>query len=158
MSDLLAEATQRFTKCCINAPRYRVAWLIGPPQRSRKTLLARQLCTQNGWQYLDYALTPGYFDRLTETIESYQPAQLASDVRAWCATCTAPILVVDEIDAVLATWDRAQRRNWAGLMARQQYLPCGLIIISHFFTTQQLTEFLPDRDQRYCFELNGDFI
>jgi hypothetical protein len=156
MSDLLAKATQRFTECCINAPRYRVAWLVGPPQQRRTTLLAKQLCTQQGWHYLNYTLTPGYFDQLADTIEQYQPTQLTADIRSWCETCTTPVLVIDDLDAMLATWDRKQRRNWVGLMARQQYLPRGLIIVSHFFTVQHIVDLLPDRDPRYCFQLNGD--
>lgn len=155
MSTLLSRASERFTACCIDEPRYRVAWLVGAPQRSRKSLLARQLCEQHGWQYLDYTLTPGYFDALAETIDSYQPAQLAAALRDWCHACQAPVLVLDEIDAVLATWDRNQRRVWAGLAARLQYLPCGLIIVSHFFTANQLVEYLPDRDPRYCLDLSG---
>lgn len=153
MSDLLSEASTRFQACCVDEPRYRVAWLVGPPQSSRKTLLARQLSERNGWQYLDYTLTPGYFDALADYIDSYQPSQLVSDVRSWCAACTAPVLMLDEVDAVLATWNRNQRRVWSGLTARLPYLPCGLIIVSHFFSVSQLAEYLPDRDQRYCFDL-----
>jgi hypothetical protein len=158
MSDLLSRASERFTACCIKQPRYRVAWLVGPPQRSRKTLLARQLCELHGWQYLDYTLTPGYFDALVDTIGSYQPTQLVSAIRGWCEACDAPALVLDEIDAVLATWDRNQRRIWAGLVARLQYLPHGLIIVSHFFNYAQLAEYLPDRDPRYCLDLSGDTL
>lgn len=158
MRDLLTRASERFTNCCIKAPRYRVAWLVGPPQRSHKTLLARQLCELHGWQYLDYTLTPGYFDRLAETIDSYQPAQLVAAIRGWCEASDSQVLVLDEIDAVLATWERNQRRHWAGLVARLQFLPHGLIIVSHFFTYRQLAEYLPDRDPRYCFDLSGDTL
>jgi len=73
-----------------------------------------------------------------------------------CEACEAPVLVLDEIDAVLATWDRNERRIYAGLVARLQYLPCGLIIVSHFFNYSQLAEYLPDRDSRYCLDLSGD--
>lgn len=156
MSNLLDRATAQFTACCVNEPRYRVAWLVGPPQRSRKTLLARQLCEQNGWRYLDYTCTTGYFDALTDTISSYQPVQLVSAIQGWCELCHEPVLVVDEIDSVLATWDRNQRRAWAGLVARLQYLPRGLILVSHFFHAAQLAELLPDRDPRYCFDLTRE--
>lgn len=154
MSDLLAAASERFRACCIDEPRYRVAWLVGPPQSSRKTLLARQLSERNGWRYLDYTLTPGYFDALADRIESYQPVQLVDAMRNWCASCDQPVLVLDEIDAVLATWDRNQRRIWSGLVARLPYLPCGLIIVSHLFSANQLGDYLPDRDQRYCIDLS----
>ena len=156
MSDLFSKASERFIACCIKEPRYRVAWLVGLPQRSRKTLLARQLQEHLGWHYLDYTLEPGYFDTLADSIDSYQPSQLVTAIRDWCAACAAPVLVLDEIDAVLATWNRNQRRTWAGLVARLQYLPCGLIIVSHFFDQRQLAEYLPDRDTRYCFDLAGD--
>ena len=158
MSDLLSRASERFTTCCIKEPRYRVAWLVGLPQRSRKTLLARQLCELQGWQYLDYTLTSGYFDALVDTIDSYQPPQLVTAIRGWCEACDAPVLVLDEIDAVLATWDRNQRRIWAALVARLQYLPHGLIIVSHFFNHSQLIEYLPDHDPRYCIDLSGDTL
>lgn len=156
MSDLLSTASERFTTCCVNEQRYRVAWLVGQPQRSHKTLLARQLCELNGWQYLDYTRTPGYFDALAEVIGSYQPTQFVDAIRGWCDACTAPVLVLDEIDAVLAAWQRDQRRVWAGLVARLQYLPCGLILVSHFFDRRLLAEYLPDRDPRYCLDLSGD--
>src|SRR5262249_45913470 len=126
--------------------------------RSRKTLLARQLCEHHGWQYLDYTLTPGYFDVLVDTIDSYQPTQLVAAIRGWCEACYAPLLVLDEIDAVLATWDRNQRRVWVGLVARLQFLPHGLIIVSHFFDHRQLTQYLPERDPRYCVDLSGDTL
>ena len=158
MSDLLSRASQRFTACCINAPRYRVAWLVGPPQRSRKTLLARQLCERHGWRYLDYTLTPGYFDVLADSIGSYQPHQLVGAMREWCDACDAPVLVLDEIDSVLATWDRDQRRTWAGLVARLQFLSHGLIVVTHFFSCNQLTNYLPERDIRYCLDLSGDTL
>lgn len=156
MSDLLIQASQQFTRACIEAPRYRVGWLVGAPQRSRKTLLARQLCERNDWHYLDYTDTPGYFDALADSIHAYQPSQFVTAIRGWCDACTAPVLVLDEIDALLATWTRTQRRNWAGLMARLQYLPRGLIVVSHFFTLSQLLDYLPDRDSRYCLDLSGD--
>lgn len=158
MNNLLSKASERFSACCIKEPRYRVAWLVGQPQRSRKTLLARQLCELHGWHYLDYILTPGYFDALADTIDSYQPPQLVAAIRGWCEACDAPVLVLDEIDAVLATWDRNERRIYAGLVARLQYLPCGLIIVSHFFNYSQLAEYLPDRDSRYCLDLSGDIL
>ncbi|NCC32354.1 MAG: hypothetical protein EOM24_10060 [Chloroflexia bacterium] len=156
MSDLLTQASEQFTRCCIEAPRYRVGWLLGPPQRSRKTLLAQQLCEHNGWHYLDYTGTPGYFDALADCIDAYQPTQFVTAIRGWSKACTAPVLVLDEIDALLATWDRTQRRNWAGLVARLPYLSCGLIIVSHFFTLSELQHYLPDGDARYCLELPGD--
>jgi hypothetical protein len=158
MSDLLSIASTCYTACCVEAPRYRVAWLVGVPQRSRKTLLARQLCEVHGWQYLDYTLTPGYFDALTDAIGRYQPVEFVAAIRNWCAECNAPVLVLDEIDAVLATWDRTQRRAWAGLVARLQYLPCGLVLVSHFFNRSELAEYLPDRNPRYCFDLSGDAL
>ncbi len=155
MSDQIASISERLYTCCVREPRYRVGWLVGPAQRSRKSLIARQLCTQHGWRYLDYTLTPGYFDALTESIASYQPSQLVAAIQEWCAVCDSTVLVIDELDAVLATWDRNQRRTWAGQTARLQYLPCGLVIVSHFFDARQLVELLPDRNPRYCVDLTG---
>jgi hypothetical protein len=156
MTDLLSRASAQFTACCIEQQRYRVAWLVGLPQRSRKSLLAQQLCTRNGWHYLNFTLEPGYFDTLAANISDYQPARLVADLQEWCERSSAPVLLVDEIDAVLATWDRRRRRNWAGLVARLQYLPRGLILVSHFFTANELVELLPDHDHRYCVDLSGD--
>lgn len=158
MSDLFAQASERFSACCVKAPRYKVAWLVGPAQRSHKTLLAQQLCQRHGWQYVNYTLDPGYFDALADCIERYQPSQLVTAIRDWCQACTAPVLVLDELDAVLATWQPNQRRTWAGIVARLQYLPCGLIIVSHFFDQYRLAEYLPDHDTRYCLDLAGDTV
>lgn len=158
MSDLLDQASARLSACCIREPRYRVAWLVGPAQRSRKTLLARQLCAHNDWHYLDYTLTPGYFDSLAQSIARYQPQELVAAIQQWCAAAERPVLVIDEIDAVLATWDRTQRHTWAGQTARLQYLPCGLVIVSHFFDQSRLINLLPDRDARYCLDLSGGLL
>jgi hypothetical protein len=156
MSDLLHRATEQFLACCVRAPRYRVAWLVGPAQRSSKSLLAQELCTRNNWAYLDYTLTPGYFDRLAPVVDRYQPHELVAEIRRWCAECAHPVLVLDELDALLATWDRAQRHVWAGQTARLQFLACGLVIVSHFFDQGTLMPLLPDRDPRYCLDLSGD--
>jgi len=158
MSDILERAGRQFTSCCVQELRYRVAWLIGAPQQSHKTILATQLCKQHGWHYLDYTLTPGHFDVLADTIAHYQPQEFTQAITEWCQHCRYPVLVLDEIDALLATWDASQRRIWVGLTARLQYLPCGLILVSHFFTQTQLIEYLPDHDPRYCFNASGAVV
>lgn len=155
MNNFLQEATTQFTACCIEQPRYRVGWLVGVPQRSYKTQLARQLCRTNNWHYLDYTLEQGYFDALADRIEYYQPDDLVKAVCEWCEACLKPVLVIDEIDSILAIWTHTQRLIWAGRVARLQNLPCGVIIVSHFFTCHQLRDYLPDRDLRYCLELPG---
>jgi SpoVK/Ycf46/Vps4 family AAA+-type ATPase len=154
MTDLLTRASEQFQYCCTQQPRYRVGWIVGPPQRG-KTALARRLHEVHGWSYLDYTLTSGYFDSLTEKITSYQPSDLITAMQDWSAQCSAPVLIIDEIDAVLATWDHLQRKTWVGLASRLQWLRCGLLIVSHIITYQLLGDYLPDHDQRYCLDLSG---
>lgn len=152
MKPLIEHASEQFRHCCVEQPRYRVAWLVGPPARG-KSQLARQLRDRLGWSYINYTLEPGYFDTLAETITRYQPTDLVTAVRDWCQSCSRPVLIVDEIDAVIATWDRAQRYSWAALVARLQWLPCGVLIVSHLFDRRLLTDYLPDHDQRYCLDI-----
>lgn len=155
MTPLFQRATQHVQWSCIQQPRYRVAWLIGPPM-SGKTTLARQLSETHAWQYLDYTLTPGYFDRLTTTIEHYLPDNLLSALQTWVHACAAPVLIVDELDALLATWSPEQRRVWASKASRLPNLPCGVLIVTHLLERSTLSYALPDPDVRYCFDLAGE--
>jgi hypothetical protein len=118
---ILLERTTQQLQWCFQQPRYKVAWLTGPPL-SAKTALARQLSTTHGWHYLDYTLTAGYFDTLKPTISTYHPEPLLADMHVWVKTCPAPVLVVDELDALLATWSPDQRRVWASRASRMSYL------------------------------------
>ncbi len=152
MKLLIDRAIEQFRHCCLDQPRFRVAWLIGPPAHG-KSVLARQLRDRLGWSYINYTLEPGYFDSLTETISRYQPTDLVAAIQDWCQRCSAPVLIVDEIDAVIATWDRTQRYTWAALVGRLQWLPCGVLIVSHLFESRSLVNYLPDHDQQYCFDI-----
>lgn len=133
---------------CVQQSRYRVAWLVGAPRRG-KTRFARAITQQQHWRYLEYTLTPGYFDTLEQTIAAYQPTELVDSIREWCDRTTEPVLVVDELDAVLATWDNHQRKTWANAVARLAYLPCGLLIVTHLLDDTILKPLLPDPDPRY---------
>jgi hypothetical protein len=139
---------------CIRQRRYRVAWITGRSY-SGKSSLARQLCDQNGWCYLDYTLTPGYFDSIGVSISHYQPAHFIDAIRAWCAGNTTSALVIDEIDPLLATWSFDQRNTWASQVSRLPYLPCGLVFVSNFFDRDALINYLPDKDPRYCLDITG---
>lgn len=157
MTDYLKQATHQFIASCMESPRYRVAWLTGPPM-SRKTALARQLCEQQAWQYLDYTCTPGYFDVLVDTISAYGPEQLTDDLQAWCRNCSAPVLVIDEIDSILAIWSSDQRIVWANRVSRLPYLPCGVLLVTHLLDCTALSRFLADNGQYSCLHLSGEVI
>lgn len=147
--EAIQQAQQHLIRCCEHQPRYRVAWLVGPPL-SGKTQLAQQLSESRGWRYLDYTLTPGHFDALRTRITAYQPDDFVSDIRGWCEQHTTPALVVDRIDSILACWSFDQRRVWVSRIARLTGLPCGLLLCTHILNRSILSPFLPDRDQRYC--------
>lgn len=156
MNISLEQASAQIERCCIQQPRYRVAWLTGAPM-SGKTWLAQRLCETHDWQYLNYTLTPGYFDALAVSIATYQPHDLLTALQAWCAACTKPVLVVDELDALLACWSFDQRRTWAGQASRLAYLPRGVLLVTHLLDRSLLAPYLPDGDARYCLDLNGEF-
>ncbi len=157
MNDPMLHASQQLSAWCVHEPRYRVAWLTGPPL-SGKTLLARRLCDAHGWHYLDYTLTPGYFDALADTIATYRAEDLIAAVKGWCATCVARVLVVDELDAVLTTWSLDQRDVWANQVSRLAYLSCGVVLVTHLFSCTRLATFLPDGGQRSCLTLSREAI
>lgn len=135
-SDLLAYCHQ---------PRYRTAWIIGPPQ-SGKTTLARRLCAAHNWRYLNYTLDEGYFELLQDRLETYQPGDLLRDLRVWCSTQDRSIVLVDELDALLAIWSPDQRRLFATRASRLTDLPHGLILVSNFFEASVLAPLLPESD------------
>ncbi|MEI7768853.1 MAG: AAA family ATPase [Chloroflexales bacterium] len=149
----LERAGSHFLACC-SQPRYRTAWLIGAPL-SGKTTLARQLCKTHGWRYLNHTLEPGYFDALADHLETYQPADLLRDLRAWCAASDRPVLLVDEIDAILATWPSDQRRLFATQASRLSELAHGLVLVSNLFEVDTLTQLLPDSDLPAYYNLSG---
>ena len=153
MTDSIEEASAQINRCC-RQRRYRVAWITGPPY-SGKTSLARQLCTANAWSYLDYTLAPGYFDSLASTIAHYQPINFIDALRTWCSLTTAPVLVVDEVDSLLASWSFDQRHTWASQVSRLPFLACGLVLVTHFFDRDMLVPYLPDNDPRHCLDLAG---
>lgn len=149
-------ASLAFARSCFR-PRYRVAWLTGGVQ-SGKSIAARRLADRHNWTYLDYSLTPGYFDQRVADIQTYQPDDFIRDIRQWCQAVSEPVLIIDEIDALLAFWTETQRRIWAANMAWSAGLPCGLILVTHFFEITQLRSYLPDNDIQYCFDLSGELL
>lgn len=157
MSDLYEQLVQRtsasFKRSCTQQ-RYKVAWLVGAP-RSGKTTLAKQIAQINSWAYVDYTCEPGYFDQLTSTIMTYQPETFVAAVEEWCRTCTQSVLVLDEIDALLAVWSPQQRGSWATALSKRQFLPNGLVLVSSFFDTFEIMRLLPDPRSEYCVSLAG---
>ncbi len=137
-----------------NQLRYRTAWIIGAPLTGKSTL-ARQLCTHFGWCYLNYTLDEGCFDQLQGRLETYQPEDLCYELRRWSATTTQPILVVDELDAVLSCWQPQQRRSFAHRASRLPELPCGLILVSNLFEATTLETLLPPSDRPAYVDLSG---
>jgi hypothetical protein len=154
MSDILDRAGSHLLACC-NQPRYRTAWLVGPPL-SGKTTLARRICSVYGWHYVNYVLEPGYFDVLQDRIESYQPGDLEHDIRTWCTEHNR-MLVIDEIDAVLATWPIDQRQLFVWKVSRIPDISHGLILVSNLFDGDTLASLLPESDIPAYFHLAGEF-
>ena len=153
MNTLLERVGAQFLACC-SQPRYRTAWLLGPPL-SGKTTLARQLCEHYGWWYLNYTLDPGYFDRLTGRLDGYQPGDLLKDLRGWGAACACPVMLVDELDATLACWSSDERGLFAAQASRIPDLPHGLVLVSSFFDEATFARLLPESDLSTYFSLSG---
>lgn len=153
MTSLHETVAAQLLACC-SQQRYRTAWLIGPPLCG-KTTLAAHLCRSYGWRYLNFTLEPGYFDQLQQRISTYQPGDLLTDLRHWCALCDRPILLIDEIDAVLACWSLDQRRLFAAQASRLPDLPQGIVLISTLFDGDTLSPLLPATDLPTYFQLPG---
>lgn len=151
MNSLLERAGLLFLACC-SQPRYRTAWLIGAPL-SGKTMLARQLCEAHNWRYLNYTLEAGFFDALADHLETYQPIDFLNDIRTWSAESNQSVLLVDEIDAVLATWSFDQRRLFATQASRLPDLVHGLVLVSNLFEVDTLAPLLPNSDRPTYFYL-----
>jgi hypothetical protein len=149
MSAVLERAKNQFIRCCIEQPRYHVAWLIGPPL-SGKSRLARQLSSELTWQYLDYTTTHGYFDSLQSRIDHYQPLDFIKDIQQWCVNSSADVLILDEIDSILACWSGDQRKVWISRIAKLTEPSRGLILVSHIIDYSILSAYFPDGDTRYC--------
>ncbi|GAA5528867.1 hypothetical protein [Herpetosiphon gulosus] len=155
MNSRFETAKTQFIKCCVDQPRYRVAWLIGKPL-SGKSKLAQELSTILNWHYINYTTTLGYFDSLRLTIASYQPLDFIKAIQSWCMNTQSEVLILDEIDALLACWSNDQRRVWISQIARLTGLPCGLILVSHLVDYTVLGAYIPDNDGRYVVQLGED--
>lgn len=154
MKTLLERAGSDLLACCSQL-RYRTAWLIGPPL-SGKTTLARRLCDIHNWRYLNYTLEPGFFDTLNDRLETYRPADFLSDIRTWCTAYGRSVLLVDEIDALLATWPLDQRRLFATRVSRLPDLTHGLVLVSNLFDVDTLAPLLPDSDISGYVNISGE--
>ena len=150
---LIQQASASFKRSCTQQ-RYKTAWLVGGP-RSGKTTLAKQIAYLHDWTYINYTHEPGYFDSLASTITIYQPETLATAVEDWCSSCRKPVLILDEIDALLAVWSPWQRESWASAVSKKQFLPSGLVLVSSFFDTLDILRLLPDTQSDYCISLTG---
>ncbi len=148
------QAAKIFQRFCVDEQRHRVAWLTGDP-RIGKSTLAQHLAERQQWTYLNYTLEPGYFDQLANTIQSYQPEAFSVAIKAWCRRCSQPVLMLDEIDSLLATWTLEQRRSWASGVSRLRELPCGLILVTSFFDEYALRSFAPDSNRPHIYALPG---
>lgn len=149
----LLERTGTYLLACCSQPRYRTAWLIGSPL-SGKTTLARELCRAHEWQYRNYTTEQGLFDALRDRLETYQPSDLLNDLSQLVSE-SHQIVLVDEIDAVLAIWSSDQRRLFANQASRLANLPHGLVLVSNFFTAETLVPLLPDSDLPPYINLGG---
>lgn len=150
----LEQAARTFQRFCIEEQRHRVAWLIGAP-RSGKSTLAQRLAEQQQWAYLNYTLHPGYFDQLAGTILTYQTDDFIMAIKRWCGQCSHPVLILDEIDGLLATWSSEQRRTWASGASRLRDLSCGLVLSTSFFDENALNSYLPNASRPHTFALPG---
>lgn len=150
----LEQAAKTFRRFCVEEQRYRVAWLIGEP-RSGKSTLAQRLAEQQQWAYINYTLNPGYFDQLADTIQMYQTDEFIAAIKRWCGECGYPVLLLDEIDSLLATWSLEQRRTWASGASRLRDLPCGLVLSTSFFDKNILHTYLPNASRPHIFTLPG---
>jgi hypothetical protein len=152
MSDDLDQQAVNQIRRIVQQQRYRVMWLLGEPRRG-KTRFALDLAQQQGWRYLDYTLTPGYFDTLQTRIVAYQPFELIESIGQWCLQTSNSVLVLDELDALLACWTAMQRNVLANKLSHSAYLPCGLVVITHLFDADTLIPLVPNQDSRYCLTL-----
>jgi hypothetical protein len=150
----LEQAAKMFRRFCVEEQRHRVAWLIGDP-RSGKSTLAQRLAEQQQWSYINYTLDPGYFDQLADSIQTYQPDEFITAIKRWCEQCSHPVLILDEIDSLLATWSSEQRRTWASGASRLRDLSCGLVLSTSFFDEHTLHSYLPNASRPHIFTLPG---
>src|SRR5689334_16253342 len=94
---------ERIRQVCGDQARYPVLFVVGKP-RSGKTPVCRAVCARNSWRYVDFTLEPGCLDRLIGREEVYSPEDFAADLREMCATASTQVLVVDEVEPLLALW------------------------------------------------------
>jgi hypothetical protein len=78
-----------------------------------------------------------------------------NDLRRWCQADSQSIVLIDEIDAVLAIWSFDQRRFFVTQASRIPNLTHGLILVSNFFDVDLLTPLLPESDLPAYYNLSG---
>ena len=152
--NLVDRAATEFRRFCIEEPRYRVAWLIGDV-RSGKSTLAQRIAEQENWKYINYTLEPGYFEQLADIIQRYQPDAFLTEIRQWCDQCSSSLLLLDEIDSLLATWSLDQRRAWASAASRLREMKCGLVLVTSCLDEHILQRYASNPSRPHIYVLPG---
>lgn len=141
----------RISQICSPFARYRVLWLVGNP-RSGKTTLSRAVCTNNNWGYVNFTLDRGCFDRLSGHEETYRPEDFVRDLRSTWLNQGDQIVIIDEIEPLLALWVWEQQEVFFKLVSRLTRLTTGVVLVTRLRTSKQLSQLVSGPD--HIFEIS----
>ena len=150
---ILDRFAARVRLICRQDRRHRVLWVIGEAQTGKSQLChkAAQMC---GWKHVNYTLDTGYLDTLSGREQTYRPKDAIADIRDWCKGTDTEVLLLDEIEPLLAIWNQAHRQQFYASISKAERLACGLVLVNRIVTPSVLEPLLPDSNPNRIFILS----
>lgn len=100
--------------------RYRAVILHAAPEKSSSvTQFAKKVCAQLGGKYLDLLDLFIQTKELSEHIDSFSPEEFRELLIEQSKGQT--LLVIDRVDFLLDTWRRAEKKDFFGLLDKNQW-------------------------------------
>lgn len=143
--DVVRQLESRVRQVCRPQARYPVLWVLGGPCTG-KTSIARAVCQQAGWRYVDFTLDSGCLDSLVGREESYRPEDFLTYIRS-LGQVTTKVVVLDEIEPLLGWWSWDEQEVFFRIIARATRLKCGVALVTRLRNSQQFEKIAPGQNQ-----------
>ncbi len=125
--------------------RYRTLWLIRNPESGNSTF-AREVSERAGWHYLNYTIDPRGLATLAGNEGVYQPSAFVRWMTEIAAQVENDIIVIDEIEPLLAWLDFDKLQNFLRTVSRARNLSKGFVLVTRLRSAaNRLPSIVPNR-------------